>query len=154
MPTSLRQQIIENVKTQLKTILVGNGFNSNLGQNVFDWKTSAWGQNEMPGLSVEDGSHNTQSWTLGKPGTGKVQQTINLEIFIKVESGTTPAETLRGMIADVIQAIGNNFTFGLTNVWTEQDQDAALLVQEKNVISGARLGFKVHYISGVLNPYQ
>ena len=148
---STRQQIVSAVIARMKTILVSNGYNTNLGNNVFDWKTSDWETQEMPGLTVEDGSNNTEAWTLGNPRTGMAKQTLNLEVLIKVESGTTPASTLRGMIADVVNAMGQDITLGLLNVWTEQDKDESLLLQDKNVISGARVGFKIHYLTHYLS---
>ena len=156
MAASLRQQIVSAIITQMKTISTVNGYNSNLGTNVFDWKTSAWEAQEMPGISVEDGLEITTPYTLGNPANtqGTCWNELKIELRIAIQSGTTSAAVLRECIADVVKAIGTNFTFGLQNTYTLQDKTESLLIQDKNVLGGARVGFTIKYLSKYFSPYQ
>lgn len=100
MADSIYQDIIDEWKTLLQTIKTANGYETNLGNNVFEWRPTALEENELPGLVFRD-----------KPGKiawlsiGKHRNEINVEVEVKVSGSTTPA-TLRKCIADLIKCVG------------------------------------------------
>ena len=107
MTDSIHQDIVDAFKTLLQTITVVNGYETNLGNNVYEWRPTALEENELPGLVFRD-----------KPGKtdiaiGKHQHNLDVEIEIKV-SGSTVSATMRKCIADVIKCIGTQNTIGGT----------------------------------------
>ena len=97
MATPIRQTLIDNIKTQLQTITTGNGYETNLGSNVFEWRETPLQQSELPGIVIRDPS-NQQTKTFGKH-----ESVLKLEIEIYTQG--LPVVT-RKAIADVIKCIG------------------------------------------------
>ena len=112
-----RDQIMSAVVAGMKNILDENGYNSDLGANVFEWRPkiidpSGSGyvpteQDELPALHVRD--------PLDKAVTieqdGSEDHDLTLELEIAHEGGATGA-AMRGQIADVRKAIGVDVTWG------------------------------------------
>ena len=54
MAKSIRQSIVESIIARLQTITVANGYETNLGSNVFDWKLSAVQEGSLPCVALRD----------------------------------------------------------------------------------------------------
>jgi len=54
MADSIQRQIMDKIETRLATVLISGGFKTDIGTNVFQWKTKAWESQEMPGVSFKD----------------------------------------------------------------------------------------------------
>lgn len=140
MADSKRQQIISALDTRLKTIKTIAGYQTNLGNNVFEWNNKPLAANEMPGLIYRDVSNSRQEGAIGKFRWG-----LNVEIEI-MTSGSTAAADVRKMLADVYKAIGTDVYFSALAVTTEQpESDEMQIVKEDKKIGGALIKLSIIY---------
>jgi len=94
--STTRQSIVDLIDTNFKTITVVNGFSSNLGNNVFQFRDPPLADEELPALSYGDVSD-----IIGEEDEGE----HNLEISVEITaSGTTSPSAMRDMIQDVLTA--------------------------------------------------
>ena len=103
--SSIRQQIIDYLDTKLKTILVSNGYNSDLGNNVYRWQPNPLPHDTTIALvykdmeaEVFDAAHN------------KSDHHLNLTAEIIARAGAASDDEIRKMLNDVIKALGVDFT--------------------------------------------
>ena len=112
-----RDQIMSAVVAGMKNILEENGYNSDLGANVFEWRPkiidpSGSGyvpteQDELPALHVRDPLD--KAVTIEQDGSEDHELTLELEI---AHEGGAAGAAMRGQIADVRKAIGVDVTWG------------------------------------------
>ncbi len=105
MADSIRQQII----TELISIFEKNtklyGHKTNLGSNVFEWKTTNFQEADLPGMTISDTGETVEV-------RGSMHYyTLSVEIEAKVQASTT-TNIAREVIADIITIIGQNCTIG------------------------------------------
>jgi hypothetical protein len=138
MSDSKRQQIIEALDTRLKTILTAGGYKSNIGQHVFEWKTTPFAEEELPGITYRDITSNR-----GAEGpVNKFRWAMNIELDIVAQA--TPG-TMRDMINDVLKAIGTGPTWGGLAQGTRQPEVEIQVEQENKIITGAAMKFEIVY---------
>jgi len=134
------QTIVDNVVTQLKTILISGGYHTDLGNNVFEWKSNKIDENELPAAIVRDVSDDVPVDEF----MGIDDHTMNLEVEIVAKPADSTTE-IRKMIADVINAAGKDET------WTDQAHRTHLIGHEKmrdqseRLMTGAIVRFQVNY---------
>ena len=112
-----RDQIMSAFVAGMKNILEENGYNSDLGANVFEWRPkiidpSGSGyvpteQDELPALHVRDPLD--KAVTIEQDGSEDHELTLELEI---AHEGGAAGAAMRGQIADVRKAIGVDVTWG------------------------------------------
>jgi hypothetical protein len=105
MSTNIRQEIIDALDARLKTILVANGYDTNLGQNVEWYRQEPFAETEY-GISAED-SAAPPTWI----GAQCQMHTLNVALKVVVPSTAGDAE-VRTAKADVVRALGTDLTFG------------------------------------------
>jgi hypothetical protein len=148
----LRQDIIDKIETKFKTILVVNGYHTNLGNNVFVWRPGILQADELPAIVVRD------VWDVidseGEFGPKNVfTHMMQVESEV-VAGGASSDKTVRQMIADVHKAIGVDDTWdgkavttilnnGISESGTPADE--MNVQQEGNIIAGAKIRFRVLY---------
>ncbi len=154
MPETIRQQIINAIDVRLKTILVSNGFKTNLGLNVFEWRVTELTEAELPALIYRD----TESAVGDSPPESfdRQRQLLDIEIDVVVSGSTAPAD-LRKAIGDVMVAIGSTREAREWNDLAEdtiQGSESISIEHEERRVAGARLFFSIQYVSGIFNPYS
>jgi hypothetical protein len=100
---SRRQEIIDRVDTAFKGILIEEGFNTNLGQNIFPWKLDPFQESKLPG-----GTWNDAECAAAKPAKNAHEHTINIQVTVYCSSGRTTPEEARKIIEDLYKAIGQD----------------------------------------------
>jgi hypothetical protein len=138
MADSKRQQIIEAIDTRLKTILTTGGYHSNIGQHVFEWKTSPFSDEQEPGVTYRDVSNNREA----EGAVNKFRWRLTVEI--EVVSQTT-AETMRLMIADVLKAVGVDHTWGALAQRSGQPDTEMIVEQTDKIVTGAKITLPITY---------
>lgn len=99
-----RQQIIDYMKTKLAEITTANGYYTNIGSKVYEWKANPFETNEVPGIEIRDLEENISDVrTSGNYNLHNHELNIELRV---VCSETTPITTVRKMITDVNKLIG------------------------------------------------
>ena len=148
MATPIRQTLVDNINTQLQTITTGNGYETNLGSNVFEWRETPLQQSELPGIIFRDPS-NQQSKTFGKH-----ESTLRLEIEVYTQG--LPA-IMRKAIADVIKCIGveglkaNPFTVAEVVKFSGDEEIDASHTEHR--FSGVKMTFEIEYLTDPWNPF-
>ena len=147
MADSIRQQIIDAIETQLGTILTTNGYETNLGSNIFVWKPEPFAATEVPGADIQD-----------------QEETIDLAVWLHehsltlavkvVGSGTTVTADLRKYIADVTKAVGVDLTWGsLAQDTAFSGTDLIEVEVNDKVRMGVQMNFTVQYNTAPFDPY-
>jgi len=138
-----RQQIIDTIKTKLAAIKTANGYYTNIGDNVFEWKANPMETSKLPGVEVRD----TEETLL----SAESQSTYNLHDFMMtVElkvlcAESTPTATVRKMIIDVYKLIGANLTWSDYAIYTYLISNAIDLDQQNKLIAGATITIQIYY---------
>jgi N-acetylglucosamine-6-phosphate deacetylase len=148
MATSIRQQIMTAVDARLKTVTTDNGYNTNLGASVHEWRETALEIAELPGVIYRDISQTTVI------AVGYHVHNLVLELDIFVSGASAPA-LLRQCIADAITAVGTD------RQWSTLAEDT-LPVNDENIaiehegkrIGGVRLRFVIQYCTQPFDPYK
>lgn len=150
MPESKRQKIINLVIARMQTILISNGFATDLGETVEDWRVN-WDDDELPALSVCD-TTSEEEWFNNQPTATKQfnQMPVLLRIFCKSD---TRAADLRVMIADMKKAIKadvfwNDGTIDLA-VWTKPKTSGIIVPDESFEIAGAMVEIEIGYFTNI-----
>jgi hypothetical protein len=145
MPDSIRQQIIEALDTQLKTILTTGGYTSNLGSKVFEYRSHPLEESDLPCLIYRDLA-DTIAQTFGEQ---EHRLTVSLDII-----ANTTAKVLRGMIADVHKCIGGNLTLGGLCMDILPVSDEAIEVQQDDrKFYGVSMKIVIQFVTANWNPY-
>lgn len=105
-----KDQIISAVKTRLQTITTDNGYNTNAGNNVFEGRTTAIPDSQLPAINILEGTDTFQN--VLENGAASIHERILELDFEIVTNGNTVTQDLRKVEADVIKAIGVDETFG------------------------------------------
>jgi hypothetical protein len=125
-----RDAIMAAVMARFAAIRTANGYYSNLGQNVFEWRAKAVDpvsgagyvpteQGELPALHVRDVLDEAEAADLA----GNEDHDLSLEIEIAHEGGASGA-VMRGQIQDVRKAIGVDPAWGGLALGTAQKASA------------------------------
>ena len=130
---SIRQDIIDAVDTQLRTILISNGYNLDLGNNVFHWRETNLTEADFPAIVYRD--LNPSEIEHHGVARGYVH-TFQVEIVaLQTSAATTPAE-LRKAIQDIYTAVGVDDLWGGLAHDTQPISDD-IDIQNKDRIGGA-----------------
>ncbi len=147
---SIRQQIITALDSRLRTILVLNGYKSNIGYQVVPWDTTPMDANVAAYRLEYRDPEDTQEYI--SVGQHYHQLKVEIRILFRDE---TPLENIREMIADVTQCIGLDVTWGSLAQDTNQDGN---WVMDKNQASdtaaGASVKYVIEYTTEPWNPNQ
>src|SRR4030067_3027726 len=144
MADSIRQQIMNAVKTRLQAITTVNGCNYNLGSNVFEWRNTPVSDSELPALIYRDISCDTEYFE-----THRHRLHIEVELAMK----DIAASTIRKMIADVIKAIGVDVQWSNLAINTHPEGDEIIIKQSEKIIEGASVKFAIEFRTKEWDPY-
>ncbi len=157
MPTPARQRIVEAIFAKLKTITKANGFRTNIGENVFRWKLTPWGEMDAQGRQYLDGC-NLRDKTCSMVASVSGSMNWVLEIEIEIYGDGEGSDTfLRSAEADVISLIGQDTKWGVSDLnartWTKDFRTEMGLKQEERIISGMLISFSVEFTTPYWSPY-
>jgi hypothetical protein len=148
MSASKRQRITDAVKTGFEAILTENGYNSDLGESVHEWRSRAFAESELPAAVLRD---------LGETAVAAVgvhEHSLTMEAEIVLSGHELPAE-IRALIADVTACIGADVTWGgLAEATYPPDDEAIAIEQANRQIAGVRIRFVIEYTTEPFNPYE
>jgi hypothetical protein len=148
MPDSRRQQIIDQIKTLLATVTIANGFKTNLGANVFEWKGIDFQESEIPGVDVRDPSEDVE--TKG----GRHFYTLTIEIEAKVSASATTDEA-REVLADIQTLMGSNQNLGgLAHLVRPVQNELLDFEKMNNKFGSVAMRFEIQYATKAFQPYS
>lgn len=150
MADSIRQQIVTAIETKLKTILTTNGYETNLGNNVYEFWEVPLEVEELPGVIWKDKSE------ISTPLVSDLQERLlTIECILQAVGADAPKQ-LRKMIADIEKAIKSNIQWNNLAI----DSDAVSMTEAFEMehkdrrIGACRIEFVVKYRTVYLNSYQ
>lgn len=138
---SKRQQVIDAVIARMQLIKVANGYQTDLGENVGDFKTH-YDEDDLPGLSVCD-TISLHELANGAPTATSQIDTMSVQLRAFV-SDDTPAAELRLMIADIWKAIKVDPRWGNLAMQTIPKRSGIVLADEAFQIGGAAVEIEIH----------
>ena len=155
MPKTIRQQIVEAVTARFQTILVANGYKSDLGKNVNRFRNvqhKPIEPEELPALNLMDLKDELEAMA-----SGRHKHHLNFEAHLFTQ-GSASDDTVRdSLIADIYKAIGADIYFTTSGVRlafeTTPVDDELVIEQLGKVIGGAIVRFKVHSQTVAWDPY-
>lgn len=149
MAAGKRQLICDAFKARMQTILVANGFETNVGQKVFEWKTAAFTDAELPGLTFRDKKTKTEQ------RVGNIHHhEMTMEVAAMAADGHATPATMRKLAADIIKAVGADRKFGGLVFNSDPGEDELRIEQEGKTVGAIKLSFVLHYRTENFNPYQ
>jgi hypothetical protein len=129
---TIRQKIITTLDARLKAILQANGYATDVGKNVYDWRTEGLSEDFLPALIYRDVSCETEI-------TGLEVFTHHLKIQIVIAAtGSTSMAEIRKMLADINKAIGVDLSWGDLALLTERIGDESISETEEDKFSGCQ----------------
>jgi len=96
-----RQQIIDKLKEVLNQITTVNGYQTDIGQNVFDWRLEPLRREETPCIVIRD----IESYVDDYNNANDIRLELQFDIIM-----TTTIEDLRKALADLKKCLGQNET--------------------------------------------
>lgn len=147
MPDSRRQQIIDQIKTLLATVTIANGFKTDVGSNVFEWKSTDFQDTDIPGIDVRDPDEAVE--TRG----GRHFYNLTIEIEAKVSSSATTNEA-REVLADIQTLMGSNQNLGgLAHLVRPVQNELLDFEKMNNKFGSVLIRFEVAYATKAFQPY-
>lgn len=150
-----RQRLVDEVDTRLKTILISNGYLTNLGQNVKHWYTGTLKEDALEYRDVdlspgEGEAYNTDFWVL----------TFNVVVAL-VSGNATPEMALK-VFADIYKMLGVDELWTITV--TDPDDtplatktsylgDVMEVEHEQQKIFSPTLSFAIDFNTTTFDPF-
>ncbi len=144
---SVRQNIITSVKSTFQNITILNGYNTDFGQKLYEWKHVDVASADMDCIILRD---NQCLFVDPEEPDDNVQnrqwKKLTLQVIV-VTSGKTSSETLRRVVADIYKAIGTNPTWDGNAVRTEVDGDEMELDQLNKIFGATIITVNITYVT-------
>lgn len=149
----LEQRIFDAVAARFATILTENGYLTNIGQNIFEWKAETWNlATDSPGADLRD-ERIDDTLTFGL-------EIHKLRITARcITDGTASSDTVRSIKADVTTMIGTDPNWTVDGVELAADTGLvtarlAQIDQGADTVMGVDVQFEVEYTTGIHNAYS
>ncbi len=149
MADSIQKQIMDAIATRAATILVSGGFKTDIGTNVFRWKTKGWETQEMPGIAIKDPTTPVEITKMrSNGGIWEHKTRVELQVGVELADDSTNqavADKVRDAIDDVYKMIGVDQTWGGIARWTIPVDHAIDVVEENKTYGGGNIKVDVSY---------
>lgn len=149
---SKRQLICQKIDARFKTILISNGYNTDLGKNVFEWRDNPIDENELPSLTWRDVSEDDSNASAGT--IGYHNHVMTMELKVATAKGTTTAKEIRALLADIIKAVGVDQTWGRLATRTDPVSNEMQVEEVETIIGGVTITLNITYQTMKWNPYE
>lgn len=170
MADSIREQIMQLVKARFETIQTANGYETDLGSNVFLWRDlnlQPFAESELPACNIRDYREEHEPKI-----SGRADHHHTLFVECELATGVTAAggsidgdKRVRKIISDVIKSIGTTTNGETGNYWTNAagtklafntlpEENQMGVAQQGKTIATAFYRFKIEYRTQRWNPYE
>ncbi len=147
MANSRRQRIITELISVFAKLTKLYGHKTNLGSNVFEWKTTPFQETDLPGMDLRDTGEAVEVKGLNH------YYTLTIEIEAKMSASTSTA-LAREVIADIMTIIGQNCTLnGLVTNLKPVENELLDFEQANKKFGTITMTFEVEYITKSFQPY-
>lgn len=159
MADSKRQKIVDAIIARMETILTANGYDTDLGTQVADWRLN-WQDDDLGetgAISVCD----LPAEAVQAPGRANPGETIWLmpvQIRFQFRRADTIAELVRKGIRDINAAIRTDDRWKVNNIGlamiTRPSKEGPMIPEDSFEIVGGVVEFEVQYITQKFNAEQ
>ena len=126
----MRQTIITDMITRLEAITTVNSYNTNIGNNIFEWREYPTDTSNYPCLIIKDVNENFESM-----GHHVHDHTLTIE-WILYTSGSSCQSDMRKAISDVYSVIGDDLSWNKVCYDTEiESMETSKEHQESEIMS-------------------
>lgn len=148
---TIRQQIVNKNLTALETILTANGFETEIGLNVSEWRTAPFSASELPAVVFRDLD---EPQTQSSPRSPRVERQLHCQIEV-VTADDTPMAFIRKALADIEKAIGIAASSGWDGLAgnTRPRVSRAIVEQNSNKVGGSTFEYYIDYPTVAFNSY-
>lgn len=146
--SSIRQQIVDAVTARFG--LIASGYQFPLPAGVYDcvssplgvhlWRRVPFSVAQVPALAIWD----TDSILADDGPIGMHQHLLTVDILAMV-TGSAAIDSARGMMADIVAAVGSDPRWGGLATWTDVGAEEIDLQQAGDVVAGGRITLKITY---------
>lgn len=150
--TNLRQRIFDAVVEGFRSILTANNYETNVGANVFPWKSDALAESDLPGIVIRDVGVEPVDTSSGVC----VAYRMRFEVALVPSRSVDSPAYARKIWADVITMLGLNRIWRDTerlNMTTEYAGDEMRVDEKAGTFSGIFIRFFVLFKMKSLDPY-
>ena len=149
----IKQTITKNIVSRLKKIRVDNGYETDLGLNVKQWRMGEFDTNALPAATLN--SINSQ-WS--SQVSSRHQWSVDYEIEAVARAEEDPALVLDNLEADLMVALGSEPRIEQQNIAPNAriqitDCEHQVKMADKRIV-GIRLRFTATFSTQLWNPYQ
>lgn len=145
---TLRQRIMDTIETRMGTILVSNGFKTNVGQNVFPWSELGINNTKLPALIIRDVDDDPDQEVIRI-----VDNILTVQVIALTTKSATSEQEVREIIADVIKAVGVDETWGDLAEFTLLPPAGMEALQLEKKLFGSQIDLVVEYTTGRFDPF-
>lgn len=135
---SIRQSIIDAVRTRLGTIRTANGYGTDIGTNVLEWQTAPVPSGDLPAVSFRDADNEVAEWTMRERDN---RVAVVIEAFGR---DVTPG-TVRQYAEDIYAAIAVDETWGGLALVTDPVSDTIDLKTTEEGVGRATVRILIEY---------
>lgn len=147
---TIRQLIMTSIIELLKNITTDNGYQNDIGQKVFEWRTAEIdpeNESEFPCLVIDDPED-----TIEYDSANIWDHKLSIEIGIYA-GGSAAAMTLRSIEGDVIKALNTDLSLGDYVTLIDYNSSTTNIEQNKRVIGEMMLTFIAHFRTAAWDLY-
>jgi len=145
MAKTIRQLIVEEVKTRMQTIVKSNGYVTDAGEKVYVWREYPTKDKDSPCVVVRDTAESIEA-----VDDFEHNHTLTIEIGIK---GQTDIE-IREIIGDVYTACGTDLSWGGYAYSTEPESADIEIELSGQTIADTSFRISIMYMTERWNPYN
>ena len=135
-----RKGVVAALETRLKDISTANGYLTDAGLNIFVWKLTPFGNNQLPGVVIRDAS---ESYIYEDMPVNMKMCRLEIDIDIFAKS----IDEVRDVASDVEKAIGVDETLSGAVEFINQIETSIEAEQHDNVIAVAGMRIEANYLS-------
>ena len=137
-----RSDIVDAVLTRMETILVANGYNTDVGNNAEKDRTDPMGEDEEYLIDVVAGEWETEDMSM------QVRRWMNVSVTFAC-SGFDAITNRDLIIVDVVKAIYTDVTWGDLAIMTEETGGAADKDTSEKLFAWGEVDMKILYATSV-----
>lgn len=139
---SKRQSIMDKLMIMLQDIWQVNGYNTDIGNNVQEWRVTPVAEGDLPMLTYSDISHETSV-----PLSVRHDHVLTVKIEAYVAAGTATAATARLVMSDILRAVGKNRSFDRLVIKASPSSGTLEIEQQNKLIGRVTLNLVLTYAS-------
>ncbi|MDM7922112.1 MAG: hypothetical protein QUS14_07405 [Pyrinomonadaceae bacterium] len=152
MADSKRQRLVDAIKARMQTILTANGYATNIGQNVHDWRVH-FQEDELPAVTICDLPADAAE-TAGRSNPQETIWLMPVQIRVYAAKDTDPSN-IREMLKDIQAAIRTDDRWKVSNVGlamiTRPLREGPLVHEESFEVIGGVVEMQIQFITQKFN---